>query len=87
MTPAPATIVVAVPAEARLYFNGIETKTRSDFREFESPDLAPNMIYQYVVKAEMVINGKTEVKTETVQVRAGQQVKAQFTFETKVASK
>jgi uncharacterized protein (TIGR03000 family) len=87
LAPAPAVIVVSLPAGAKLSFNGVQTKSNSNLREFESPDLSPAMIYQYTVKAEYEVAGKTEVKTEIVEVRANQTAKVEFSFDTKVAGK
>ena len=43
--------VVAAPADAKLYFDGVQTRTTSDRREFVSPVLSPGMDYHYTVKA------------------------------------
>jgi len=82
-----ATIVVTVPADAKLYFDNAPTTSKSERREFVSPALQPGTEYSYNIKAEIVRDGKTEVKTEKVIVRAGTQTSISFSFPTTVASK
>ncbi len=84
---APARIVVTLPADAKLYFNNKVTAKGSDRREFESPPLDPGMIYEYTLKAETVVNGKSQVESRTVEVRAGQKSTVIFVFPTTVVGK
>jgi len=83
-----ATIVVTLPADAKLYFEGKQTTMSSNKRQFFSPELKPGIDYNYTVKCEIVRNGKAETKTETVSVRAGKVSKISFDFPmTAVAAK
>jgi len=82
-----ATVVVSLPADAKLFFDGKQTKTTSDRREFVSPELEPGLDYHYTIKAEIVRAGKTDTKTETVTVRAGKVSRISFEFPTAVAAK
>jgi len=84
---APAKIVVTLPADAKLFFNNSVTGKNTDRREFESPPLDPGMIYQYTLRAEMLVNGKLQVESKVIEVRAGQKATAFFTFPTSVAGK
>jgi len=71
--PAPATIVVSLPADARLTFDGAATEARSALRTFLSPPLERGQAYYYTVRAETVRNGQTLSTTKQVVVRAGQE--------------
>jgi len=77
-----AKIVVNLPTDAKLYFDGAATKATSNRREFVSPPLQAGMEYHYTLKAEVVRDGKTETQTETVTVRAGSQAQINLTFPT-----
>jgi uncharacterized protein (TIGR03000 family) len=67
---APATIVVSLPAEAKLSIDGNSTTSTSERRVFVSPTLEAGQEYYYTLKAEL--NG--QVKEERVTVKAGQEV-------------
>jgi uncharacterized protein (TIGR03000 family) len=69
--PTPATIVVRLPADARLTFNGAATHATGERRSFVTPDLNPASTYSYALRAEMVRDGKTMIATREVTVRAG----------------
>jgi len=81
--PAAATIVVSLPAEARLTIDDNATTSTSERRVFVSPTLDAGQEYYYTLKAEL--NGQT--KTERVTVRAGEEVKVNIAFVPAVASK
>jgi uncharacterized protein (TIGR03000 family) len=85
--PAPAIIEVTLPADARLYFNNQPTAMDTDLRRFESPVLEPGMVYQYTLRAELVVDGQNQVKTRTVKVRAGEKTTVVFPFPASVANK
>ena len=78
--PAPATIIVSLPASAKLMVDGNPTTSTSDRRVFVSPALDRGMEYFYTLKAEVVRDGKTETRTEKVTVRAGEETKVQINF-------
>lgn len=84
---APAKIVVTLPADAKLYFNNKLTGKETDRREFESPPLDPGMIYQYTLRAELVVDGKPRVERKTIEVRAGQKTSVIMPFPTAVVNK
>ncbi len=84
---APATVVVTLPAGAKLYFNDRPTAKTTDRREFETPLLDPGMSYRYTLRAEAVVNGKLQVQSKVVEVRAGKKATVFFTFPTSVAGK
>ena len=78
--PAPATIIVSLPASAKLMVDGNPTTSTSDRRVFVSPALDRGMEYFYTLKAEVVRDGKTETRTEKVTVRAGEETKVEINF-------
>jgi uncharacterized protein (TIGR03000 family) len=80
---APATIIVSLPADAKLTIDGNATTSTTDRRVFVSPSLEPNQEYYYTVQAEL--NGQT--KSERVTVRAGQEVNVKIEIPNSVATK
>src|SRR5262249_18993952 len=80
LTPAPATIVVSLPAEARLTVSGESTRSTSDLRTFVSPVLQPGKTYRYDLEAEITQNGRTQKTSQQVIVRAGQETRVTLTF-------
>lgn len=67
-----ATIVVSLPADARLFIDGTSTTSTSNRRVFTTPQLAPGTIFQYTLQAEVVRDGQTVHLTRTVPVQAYQ---------------
>lgn len=70
-TSAPATIVVNLPADAQLTFDGAITSSTAATRVFVSPALEPGKDYFYTLKAEAIRDGRTVTRTERITVRAG----------------
>jgi uncharacterized protein (TIGR03000 family) len=75
---APATIVVRLPADARLMIDGAPTSSTQDVRRFVSPPLQPGKEYQYTLKAEVTRDGKKVEHSRDVTVRAGQPSEVTF---------
>jgi len=78
--PAPATILVSLPAEAKLTVDGAATQSTSSTREFASPALEPGRDYYYTLKADIVRDGKPASTSRRVAVRAGQQTRVRLEF-------
>jgi uncharacterized protein (TIGR03000 family) len=78
MVPAPAIIVVSLPAQAKLTIDDLATKSTSAVRAFASPALTPGKQYYYTLKAEIVRDGRPVIDTQRVQVRAGEQTQVTF---------
>jgi uncharacterized protein (TIGR03000 family) len=78
--PAPATLIVNLPAEATLTIDGAATQSTSATRVFASPDLPPDKEFYYTLKADMVRNGEKISTTKKVSVRAGQQTNVMLEF-------
>jgi len=72
-TAAPATLVVNLPADAKLKVGEQQTTQTSERRVFVSPKLSPGQVYTYNLKAEVVRQGKPISWQETVSVQAGKQ--------------
>jgi uncharacterized protein (TIGR03000 family) len=73
--PAPATLIVSLPADATLTIEGTPTTSTSGVRVFTSPVLEPNKDYYYTLKAEVVVNGEPQTITKQVLVRAGEETR------------
>jgi uncharacterized protein (TIGR03000 family) len=71
--PAPATIVVRLPADAKLSIEGQATKSTSELRTFTSPPIQPGKDFEYTLKAEVNRGGRAQSTTTKVTVRAGQE--------------
>jgi len=82
-----ATIVVDLPATAKLTIDGNPTTSISARRTLITPDLDPSSGYVYTLRAEMVSNdGQTLTKEQRVTVRAGQTSSVQFSFPAQTAA-
>jgi uncharacterized protein (TIGR03000 family) len=73
-----ALLTVRVPQQARIYVNGVPTRSTGELRRYVSRDLSPGFAYTYEVKAEAIVDGAPVVSTKTVQLRAGDQVALAF---------
>jgi uncharacterized protein (TIGR03000 family) len=85
--PAPATIIVSLPANAKLTVDDTVTKSTSATRVFTSPALEGGQEYVYNLKAEVVENGKTITLAKQVAVRAGNETTVSLFPETTLASR
>jgi uncharacterized protein (TIGR03000 family) len=74
-----ASVRVLLPADARLYFEGVPTAPVGPDRLFESPPLALGRNYRYDIRAAWDENGREVVKTRSVVVHAGDRVRVDFT--------
>ena len=77
-SPRSALLTVSVPPRARIYVNGVPTRSTGELRRYVSRDLAPGFAYTYEVKAETMVDGVPVVSTKTVLLRAGDQVDLAF---------
>jgi uncharacterized protein (TIGR03000 family) len=68
-----ATIVVSLPADARLTIDGSPTTSTSARRVFVSPALEPGKTYHYTLRAEVTREGKPVSMEERVAVQAGRE--------------
>jgi uncharacterized protein (TIGR03000 family) len=75
---ATATVVVKLPADARLYFDDRPTKQAGAERTYVTPELTPDKEYVYQVKIEYTRDGRMMTQTKSVTVRAGQTSRLEF---------
>jgi uncharacterized protein (TIGR03000 family) len=73
-----AKLIVEVPADAKLYIDDQPMKTTSARRVFSTPGLEPGQAYYYMVRVEVVRDGKVQSDTRRVIVRAGEEARADF---------
>ncbi len=71
-TTAPATLVVSLPADAKLTIDDNATTSTGARRMFVTPSLKLGGEYHYTLKAETLRNGKANVIEQVVTVRPGQ---------------
>jgi uncharacterized protein (TIGR03000 family) len=72
-----ALIVVKVPEAANVYIDGQSTVSTGETRTFVSPPL-PNGEYHYMVRAELLQDGRRITTGREVTVRAGQSSEVTF---------
>jgi uncharacterized protein (TIGR03000 family) len=76
--PAPAVIVVSLPADARLTVDDTPTRSTSSLRTLVSPPLEPGKTFTYTLKAELDRDGQPVTQTREVVVRAGEEARVRF---------
>lgn len=82
----PATIVVSLPAGARLTIDGQATTSTSATRTFRSPALEEGQ-YSYTLRAEFERDGKTETVSQLVVIRPGRETRVSLDAPTGVAAR
>lgn len=82
-----AKVIVNVPADAKLFIEGVAMTSTGAVRHFESPALVPGKLYTYTLKAEVVRDGKAVTTSRTVDVQAGQTVSTSLEVPVTVAAK
>lgn len=82
-TPAPvdnvAEVLVIVPANAEVWFDGVQTRQTGSHRTFWSPVLTPGKTYSYKVRARWLDNGAPVEQTRTIDVSANCISRVDFT--------
>jgi len=73
-----AYVTVRLPADARLWFHDMQTKSTGEARSFRSPPLAPGTQYAYTVRATWTENGREVTQTQQVGVTAGARITVDF---------
>jgi uncharacterized protein (TIGR03000 family) len=69
---AAASILVNVPAEARVFVDDYQMKSTSGERRFTTPELEPGRSYFYTIRVVVEKDGKTIEESKRVIVRAGE---------------
>jgi len=75
---APARITVRLPADARLTVDGVDCPLASDTRTFDTPALLPGQKFYYLLRAEVVRDGRTIAQTRRIDFRSGERVIVSF---------
>jgi uncharacterized protein (TIGR03000 family) len=70
--PAPARLLVRLPADARLTIDGDPTRSTGPTHWYVSPPLEPGKTFHYELRAEVMRDGRRLTETRRVAVRAGQ---------------
>ncbi len=73
-------LTIWVPAKAKVFINGYETKTDGTRRRYVSNGLTQGLTYKYEVRAEIPRDGKRLVETKTVYLTAGDNEGLAFGF-------
>lgn len=73
--PVEASIVVNLPANARLTIDGQATTSTGSLRVFRTPALEQGHSYTYTLRAEIEREGRTETVSHQVVVRPGEQTR------------
>ncbi len=80
--PAPATIIVTLPADAKLTVDSYVSQQTSNQRRLVTPVLEPGQQFTYTLVAERTQNGQLITETQRVTVRAGQELPVNFSLST-----
>ena len=78
-------ISVRVPTGAKIFINDRATSSTGDERLYVSRGLRSGATYRYVVRAEVMQDGKKVDKEETVRLQPGQNANLEFNFTEEVA--
>ena len=73
-----ARVTVKLPADARLYVDGVLCPLKSATRSFNTPELDAGQRYFYMLRAEVVRDGVKRDAEQRVTVEAGKQVTVEF---------
>ena len=76
--PAPAKIVVRLPADARLFVDDVPFPHTGPVRTFETPPLNPGENYHYTLRAELVRDGQPVRVSLKANLKAGQTTNVDF---------
>jgi uncharacterized protein (TIGR03000 family) len=71
-------IIVRVPADAVVRFDGYKTKSTGPVRQFDTPPLTPGKPYNYEIEAQWEENGRQVTQKQAIPVSAGRDTEIQF---------
>ncbi|HMP02367.1 MAG TPA: TIGR03000 domain-containing protein [Gemmatales bacterium] len=81
-----ATLIVSLPADAKLFIQDQAMTTTGESRTFISPALPVGKSFVYTLKVEVVREGKPLTVSRDVTVRAGETVQTSFEMPVAVAA-
>jgi uncharacterized protein (TIGR03000 family) len=73
-----AKVTIRLPADAKLFVDGVSCPLTSEVRSFATPSLQPGQQYYYTIRAEVVRDGTPRTETQRVTLRAGQEIEMNF---------
>jgi len=73
-----AVVLITLPADARLYINGMESTVGTNLRTFVTPELEANKHYYYTIRVEVVRNGQLTTDAQRVYFQRGEEVRVSF---------
>jgi uncharacterized protein (TIGR03000 family) len=73
-----ALIVVSLPADARLYLNGVLTQSRGAVRTFFTPEIQTAAAFSYTVRVEWAQQAELISQTREVTFQGGQEIRVSF---------
>lgn len=76
--PAPAQVIVQLPAQAELFIDGQRSRLTATTRTVVTPELEQGEDYYYTLRAEVIRNGKAVQKDQRVLLRAGEVSRVDF---------
>lgn len=76
-----AILNVHVPAEAKVYVNGMATTSTGVERRYVSNGLLPGFRYTYQLRAQVTRDGQSVTETKVVKLQAGESTSVEFAFE------
>jgi uncharacterized protein (TIGR03000 family) len=82
-----ATLVVSLPADAKLTVDGKPTASTTDTRVLVSPPLESGKDFVYTLRAEVTRDGRTQSVTRDVTVRAGQETRVTLEVPSAIAAR
>jgi len=74
-SPREGMVLLTAPADAALYVNGQRLGLLGSFL---TPDLTPGKVHRYDFRLEVLRDGKVEVRSQRIQIRAGETVLVEF---------
>jgi uncharacterized protein (TIGR03000 family) len=73
-----AKLIVDLPADAKVFIDGVPVKAAAGLRTFNTPALEPGKAYYYMVRIERMRDGQPVSQTRRILVYAGQIARADF---------
>jgi uncharacterized protein (TIGR03000 family) len=76
----PATIIVSLPADAKLRVDEYTTTSTTATRVFVSPALGAGKEFSYTLTGEILRDGRPVVASKRITVRAGEETRVELEF-------
>lgn len=71
-------VTVNLPSNSKLYVDGVATATTAGTQTFRTPELPKGKLFTYQFQAEVVVDGKVDVRNRSVTFRAGEAINIDF---------